>query len=150
MHLVSPMSGIVLALSDVPDKVFATELMGPGLALDPGQGDVVEVCAPVDGRIGVLFPHAFAIEAADGRTVLVHLGVDTVELTGDGFEVHVVTGQRVSAGELLITWSPARVLASGRSAFCPVVVLQADAGALTPLATVGRPVARGAPLFDWT
>ena len=63
--------------------------------------------------------------------------------------MHVAAGERVSAGDLLITWSPARVLASGRSTICPVIALQADPGVLTPLATVGEPVALGAPFFDW-
>ena len=149
MHLVSPMSGVVLDLSDVPDVVFSTEMVGPGLALDPGDGEVAEVCAPVGGLIGAVFPHAVAIEASDGRTILVHLGIDTVELAGEGFDVHVTSGQRVSAGDLLITWSPARVLASGRSAISPVVALQADPATLTPRAMIGQPVALGAPLFDW-
>lgn len=149
MHVVAPMSGVVLDLSDVPDAVFSAEMVGPGLALDPGDGEVAQVCAPVDGLVGALFPHAVAIEASDGRTVLVHLGIDTVELAGEGFDVHVTGGQRVSVGDLLITWSPARVLASGRSAICPVVALQADAGGLTPRAMIGQPVALGAPFFDW-
>ncbi len=149
MHVVSPMAGIVRDLSEVPDVVFSTEMVGPGLALDPGDGDVARLCAPMAGRIGALFPHAVTIEAADGRTILVHLGIDTVELAGAGFEVQVAGGQLVSAGDLLITWSPASVLASGRSAICPVVALQADPGVLTPLATVGEPVVLGAPFFDW-
>jgi len=149
VHVVSPMAGIVRDLSEVPDVVFSTEMVGPGLALDPGDGDVAGLCAPMAGRIGALFPHAVTIEAADGRTILVHLGIDTVELAGAGFEVHVAGGQLVSTGDLLITWSPASVLASGRSAVCPVVALQADPGVLTPLATVGEPVVLGAPFFDW-
>lgn len=149
MHVVSPMAGIVRDLSEVPDVVFSAEMVGPGLALDPGDSDVAVLCAPMDGRIGALFPHAVTIEAFDGRTILVHLGIDTVELAGAGFDVHVAGGQLVSAGDLLISWSPARVLASGRSAVCPVVALQADPGALTPRATIGEPVALGAPFFDW-
>ena len=105
----APFAGRVRPVSDVPDPVFADGLMGPGPALEPTPGATVEVCAPVDGRIVALKPHALVITppgAPEKVGVLVHLGIDTVTLRGEGFAVHVAPQDEVRAGDRLITWTP--------------------------------------------
>ncbi len=148
----APLSGTVVALADVPDPVFAQEFVGPGLAIEPRTDEtgVSTVVSPTAGVVGSLFPHAFAIEADEGRTVLVHLGIDTVRLGGEGFRLHVEAGDRVAAGATLITWEPARVASLGLSTVCPVVALQGDPGLLALLVTPGTQVAAGEPVLTWS
>ncbi len=143
----SPVAGRALALADVPDPVFAEALVGPGVAVDPdAAGDAV---APLDGTVVKLHPHAFVITHEAGLAVLVHLGIDTVQLHGEGFTLRVAEGDTVRAGQPIVSWDPVAVAAGGRSAVCPVVALDTPAEALVDLVAVG-PVAAGAPLFSWT
>ena len=123
----------------MPDPVFAEGMVGPGVAIEPQHVQTQTVLAPADGVIGALHPHAFALELSEGRTILVHLGIDTVGLAGQGFTLHVDGGQTVRAGDRLVTWSPVDVSAAGLPTICPVVALQADPEALHPAA---RPTAR--------
>lgn len=182
MTMVAPLSGRVVALADVPDAVFAQEIVGPGLAIEPlaagsdptrseattdgtarehddaadgsSEGQAAEapdgvVVAPVSGTVASLFPHAFAIETPDARTVLVHLGIDTVTLQGTGFDVLVAQGDEVVVGQHLLTWDPVAVAAGGLATVCPVVALQGDPAQITPLVTVGALVQRADPLLTW-
>lgn len=159
----APLAGRVVALAEVPDAVFAQEMVGPGVAVDPRHeglrvddpgdgsdaGTVCEVVAPVAGVVGSLFPHAFAIETPDGATVLVHLGIDTVRLEGAGFDLRVRAGGAVVAGQVLVVWRPAVVAARGLATVCPVVALQADPASVTLLAPLGSDVSAGQPLLSW-
>lgn len=149
MRLTSPVAGTVRALSSVPDRVFAEGMVGPGVAVEPVRTAVQHVLAPVDGVVAALHPHAFAIRVSDERSVLVHLGVNTVTLAGAGFEAHVVAGQQVRAGERVVTWSPVDVAAAGLATICPVVALQAAPDEVTLLLDPGETVAAGQPLLDW-
>ncbi|MGN8245835.1 PTS sugar transporter subunit IIA [Cellulomonas soli] len=149
MLLLSPVPGVVRAVADVPDPVFAQEIVGPGLAVEPNRIQTQDVLAPADGVVGALHPHAFALELGDGRTVLVHLGVDTVGLRGSGFTLHVEAGQAVRAGDRILTWSPVDVALAGLSTLCPVVALQADRALVHPLVEPGAVVAAGDALIDW-
>ena len=152
VRLVAPVSGEVVLLADVPDQVFAEEIVGPGLAIEPrsaaGGTDTV-VQAPVDGTIGSLYPHAFAIETDDDRTVLVHLGIDTVTLRGEGFTLHVASGDRVTVGQQLITWDPDAVAAAGMSTVCVVIALQGEPADVDRLCAPGQQVARGDVVARW-
>jgi PTS system N-acetylglucosamine-specific IIA component len=94
-----------------------------------------------------LHPHAFVVVADDGRGVLVHLGIDTVQLKGDGFELLIAEGARVAAGDAVVRWDAAAVEAGGRSPSCPVIALEAQADSLE-LRPVG-PVVAGEELFLW-
>ena len=143
----SPLSGRVVPLSDVPDLVFAEEMVGPGLAVepDPGPGTVV---APVDGRVVVLHAHAFVVQSASGRGVLVHLGIDTVQLHGEGFELLAAVGDEVTAGTPVVRWDPSAVEAAGRAAVCPVIALDAPSSAVERL--VGERAETGTELFRWS
>jgi glucose-specific phosphotransferase system IIA component len=148
-RVLAPVPGVVAALGDVPDPVFADQMVGPGLAVEPLRVQRQTVVAPADGVVGALHPHAFALELLDDRSVLVHLGIDTVGLAGLGFTLHVAVGDEVRAGDPVLSWSPVDVAAAGLATVCPVVALQADPAALTPLVAVGDTVEAGAPLFDW-
>ena len=149
MLLTSPVAGTVRALSAVPDRVFAEGMVGPGIAVEPVRTAVQHVLAPAGGVVMALHPHAFAIRMSDERSVLVHLGVDTVTLAGTGFEPHVVAGQEVRAGERIVTWSPLDVAAAGLATICPVVALQAAPDEVRPLLEPGETIAAGQPLLDW-
>lgn len=124
----APLAGTVVALENVPDPVFSARLVGPGLAIDPDRGDGVEVTvtAPVSGTVTKVHPHAFVINAVEGRAVLVHLGLDTVTLGGRGFSLHITEGAVVEVGDAVVTWNPTRIEAGGKSPIVPVIALGAD------------------------
>jgi glucose-specific phosphotransferase system IIA component len=149
LTVLAPVAGTVVAMADVPDPVFAGEIVGPGLAIDPSRDGVVVAVSPVAGTVAKLHPHAFVIQSDDGRGALVHLGLDTVQLGGEGFTLHAREGQHVEAGDDVISWDPAAVEAGGRSPVCPVVALQGTPGDVSPLAEVGSAVEAGDPLLVW-
>ena len=99
----APLPGRVLAVEDVPDPVFSAKIVGPGLALDPRTGGPGQVTAvsPIDGTVAKVHPHAFVVTSPRGRGVLVHLGLDTVSLAGEGFTVHTAEGATVSVLSLI-------------------------------------------------
>ena len=149
LTVLAPVAGTVRAMTDVPDPVFAGEIVGPGLAIDPSRDGVVDVVAPVDGTIVKLHPHAFVILAEGARGALVHLGLDTVELGGKGFTLHVAEGATVRAGDLVVSWNPAEIETGGRSPMCPVVALQGKPEDVVGLVAPGAVVRAGEPLFEW-
>ncbi|WP_020672657.1 PTS sugar transporter subunit IIA [Amycolatopsis nigrescens] len=143
----SPVAGRTVSLAEVPDPVFAEAMVGPGLAVQPAGGGQ-DAVAPVDGTVVTLHPHAFVIATADGRAVLVHLGIDTVKQKGEGFTLHVVKGESVRAGQPLVGWDPDAVTAAGYSAIVPVIALDAKPELLTAL-NLDADVTLGDPLFTW-
>lgn len=144
----SPVAGTTAALAQVPDPVFAGAMVGPGLAVWPETGPA-DAVAPVDGTIATLHPHAFVVAAEDGRAVLVHLGIDTVERRGDGFTVHVAPGESVRAGQPVIGWHPEAMREAGHSPVVPVIALDATERALT-VPAAGTTVGAGQELFVWS
>jgi len=118
----APVAGTVVALADVPDPVFAQQIVGSGLAIDPERGEST-VVAPADGRLLKLHPHAFVLLTGEGKGLLVHLGIDTVQLEGEGFELLVAEGDEVTARTPIVRWNPAEIEAGGRSPIVPVVVM---------------------------
>jgi len=149
LTVLAPVAGTVRAMAQVPDPVFAGEIVGPGLAIDPSRDGVVEAIAPVAGKILKLHPHAYVILAEGSRGALVHLGLDTVQLGGVGFTLHVTEGDTVAAGDVVVSWTPADVEAGGRSPMCPVVALEGKAESVTGLVEPGAVVRAGDPLFEW-
>jgi len=147
----APVPGTVVALEDVPDEVFATHMLGPGLAIMPDAVASLDALAPVAGSVGSLYPHAAVVLAAGrrDRPVLLHLGLDPVELKAEGSTVVSRLGALVAVGDPLVSWSPAGVSASGRSPVCPVLALGVSAEDVTIVAEPGSRVAVGDPLFDW-
>ncbi|MDR3201751.1 MAG: PTS glucose transporter subunit IIA [Bifidobacteriaceae bacterium] len=148
LTVAAPVAGTALRLDRVPDPVFSQLMMGPGIAIDP-RVECPDVLSPVDGVILSLHPHAFVVEAVDGRAILVHLGLDTIEMRGAGFTLHTQVGDVVAAGQRLMTWSPAAVQQAGYSPIVPVIALQAPAPGPTELVAAGQAVEAGAPLLDW-
>jgi PTS system N-acetylglucosamine-specific IIA component len=148
LSILSPVAGRVVAITEVPDPVFAEAMVGPGIAVVPSGGRA-DAVAPVDGTVVTLHPHAFVVATEDGRAVLVHLGIDTVKEKGEGFTLHVVKGEAVRAGQPVVGWDPEAVAAAGYSPIVPVVGLDAPAEVLADLEP-GREVAAGDPLFTWS
>ena len=120
--VLAPISGVTVPLAEVPDVTFATGLVGYGAAIDPVR-DVVDVIAPVGGRILQVWPHAFVVQTADKLGVLVHLGIDTVKLRGEGFTTHARKGDVVSPGQPVITYDVDAVERQGRNPIVVVVVM---------------------------
>lgn len=112
--------GAVLPITEVNDEVFAQKMMGDGYAVNPSTNTVV---SPVDGTIQSVFPtkHAIGIETASGIEVLVHLGIDTVELEGEGFEIFVEEGQEVIAGDKIAEMDLASIKKAGKDTTIMVV-----------------------------
>lgn len=120
--VLAPVEGRALALADVPDPVFSQGMVGYGAAIDPPH-QVVDAVAPVSGKVLKLLPHAYVIMTAENVGVLVHLGLDTVQLKGAGFTAHVSQGDIVTAGQLVITYDVPAIVAAGFSPIVPVVVM---------------------------
>jgi glucose-specific phosphotransferase system IIA component len=148
LTVAAPLTGVVYPLTEVPDSVFSQHMMGPGVALEP---DVTarRVFSPVDGVILSLHPHAFVIEAVDGRTILVHLGLDTIEMRGRGFTPHTQVGQIVKQCDLLLEWSPEAVIEAGYNPIVPVIALQAPEPGPRVIPPEGTVVEAGKPLLAW-
>ncbi|MER6576103.1 PTS glucose transporter subunit IIA [Nonomuraea sp. NPDC001023] len=145
--VLAPVEGAAVGLAAVPDPVFSAGMVGPGTAIDPLRGPGKAV-APIAGKIMKLHPHAYVIVGDDGRGVLVHLGIDTVQLKGKGFQLLAAEGDRVSAGQPVVAWDPSVVEAGGRSPVCPVVALDALPESVAGI--VQGAVHVGDELFTWT
>ena len=146
-EVLAPVAGLVRALADVPDPVFAAELVGAGVAVEPSGGPV-EAVSPVAGTLVKLHPHAFVVVTPEGTGLLVHLGIDTVRLGGAGFEPLVEEGASVDAGQPVTRWDPTEVAGRGLSPVVVVCVLDGPAGTVTSGRTGSR-VEVGEPLFEW-
>lgn len=133
--LVTPIVGEVVALADVNDPVFSSGAMGQGIAVKPSQGVVY---APADSEVSIAFPtgHAFGLKTADGAEVLIHVGIDTVTMNGDGFEAKVAQGDKVKAGDVLGTFDSNKIAAAGLDDTTMVIVTNtADYASVAPVAT---------------
>ncbi|MGL4914094.1 MAG: glucose-specific PTS transporter subunit IIBC [Romboutsia sp.] len=119
-EIISLVNGELMDISEVPDEVFSTKLMGDGFAIKSNDG---EIYAPVSGTVGVIFPtkHAIIIESEAGREVLIHLGIETVKLEGKGFDVFVKVGQKVKAGDKLVKMDLDYISKNATSTISPVV-----------------------------
>jgi sugar PTS system EIIA component len=145
----APVAGRAVRLEDVPDPVFSQGMVGYGAAVDPPRG-VVEAVAPVSGKLLKLMPHAYIVMTADNVGILVHLGLDTVALKGEGFTAHAAQGDDVTAGQVIITYDVPAIEAKGLNPIVPVVVMdERDSGNVLPsdAVTAGSDIASGADLF---
>lgn len=145
----SPIPGRTVELSEVPDKTFAAGTVGPGVAIEPA-GDIVEAVAPVSGKLMQLLPHAYAIMTDDRTAVLVHLGLDTVKLKGEGFTLHAAKGDRVVQGQPVITYDVAAVAETGYPTVVPVVIMDARGATVDPAEADPTTVTTMRPLFSVT
>ena len=143
-NVLAPCPGTVMAMADVPDPVFAEEMVGPGVAIAPADGPTT-VLSPIAGKVLKVHPHAFVV-LGDGVGVLVHLGINTVRLEGAGFEVLTTQGADVAAGDPMIRWDPSTISGPDISTVVPVVVMDAPRGSVTS-EVVGSDVVAGDLLF---
>lgn len=145
LALVSPLAGRAMPLADSPDPVFSAGLIGNGIAIDPSIG---ELRAPCAGTIAATHAsgHAVTVRASDGAEVLIHLGVDTVNLGGAGFVVHVAEGQKVATGDRLISFDIAAVKPKVTSMISMIVVANSDSHTVVSATTNGN-VGFGDPIM---
>lgn len=149
LAVAAPMSGTLLPLSEVPDAAFAAGKVGQGAAIDP-DGDTV--VAPADGKVMVTFPtgHAVGLKLDNGLQILVHIGVDTVNMDGKGFEFLVSKGDHVTAGTPLVRFDRDAIVAAGYSPITPVLVTNhRKFGSVDVVAKQG-PIAIGDELLEAT
>ncbi|WP_249869094.1 PTS sugar transporter subunit IIA [Oceanobacillus saliphilus] len=119
--LVAPVSGEVVALEEVPDPVFSEKMMGDGIAIKPTSGEIV---SPVNGKIVQLIPtkHAIGIHAENGAEILIHIGLETVSLDGEGFTAYVGEGDQVKKGDKLIHFEMDIVREKAKSTVTPIII----------------------------
>ena len=146
LAILAPLAGWSAPLSEIPDAVFAQAMLGEGAAIDPLSR---EMRAPCDGEVISIAAarHAVALRAATGAEVLVHVGVDTVGLAGEGFQVHVRNGDRVRAGDLLLSFDIDAVARRAPSLMTPVIVTNGERFRVSG-ARLNRAVKHGDVLFE--
>ncbi len=144
--LQSPLTGQARELSTAVDPVFAQGVMGQGVLIDPTEGELV---APVDGIVSVLFPtkHAIGLVSTDGVEILMHIGMDTVNLDGKGFEAHVTQGDHVKAGDKLISFDISAIKEAGYPVETPVIVTNQDTYLPTEMVSLPTDIERGRELM---
>lgn len=145
--IVTPLVGKVLNLSEVKDEAFAAGVIGKGLAVLP---EKEEIYAPISGRVTLIYPtkHAIGLESDNGLEILLHLGMDTVELEGKPFEVFVNEGAQVSVGQLIGKMDIKAIEKAGLSIVTPIVVTNlSDENSITAY-EIGRKVQRGEILYS--
>lgn len=149
VEIASPLSGQVKELSQATDPVFAQGVMGQGVLIEPIQG---ELLAPVDGIVSVLFPtkHAVGIVSDQGVEMLMHIGMDTVNLEGKGFTAHVSQGDRVKAGDKLISFDIDLIKDAGYVTETPVIITNQDQYQADALGSLPRQIAVGDALMTAT
>ncbi len=136
------LSGKAIAITEVPDQVFSQKVLGDGLAIEPTDNTLV---APADGEISVLMEgsnHACGMKLANGMEILMHIGLDTVDMNGDGFTAHIKEGDMVKAGDRLISFDPAKIKAAGHPATTMLVITEEAEGCKAVFHT-GKTVAAG-------
>lgn len=145
MEILAPCAGRVIAITEVADPVFSAQTVGPGVGIEPGGGRQ-SVVAPADGQLLKVSPHAFILLVGAETGILVHIGIDTVRLAGEGFEVLARQGDAVTAGTPIVAWDPDQITDPGMARTVIVVVMDAAPGDVTDTAA-GRDVSAGDPIF---
>ncbi|KAB2333567.1 PTS sugar transporter subunit IIA [Bacillus mesophilum] len=125
VDIFAPLSGAAVSLETVPDPVFAEKMMGDGIAIEPTEGVVV---SPVKGEVLQVFPtkHAIGLKAENGAEILIHIGLETVSMNGEGFEAHVSEGSKVEVGDQLVTFDMNLVKEKAKSTITPVIITNSD------------------------
>lgn len=141
----APVSGDAIQLSESADPVFASEAMGKGIAINPS-GEVAY--APVSGTVSAAMAHAVGMVADDGAEVLVHVGIDTVEMNGNGLTCLVAQGDHVEAGQPIVSFSKSKIAAAGKSDTVFTVITNSDDYTVEPVAN--GPVTAGSVVVKLT
>lgn len=121
----SPCNGKVVPITEVPDSTFADKILGDGFAVIPSEG---KVYAPADGEVSMVFDtlHAVTMTSTQGTEILIHIGLDTVTLKGEPFPPHVVAGDKVKQGDLLMEVDLDKIQAAGLNTITPVLICNTD------------------------
>jgi PTS system glucose-specific IIA component len=121
LQLTAPMKGQVIDITEVPDAVFSQKFVGDGVAIHPTEG---KVYSPVDGEIMLMAEtgHAIGIKTKEGFEILIHVGLDTVNMGGEGFENQISEGDKVKTGQLLLTFDLELVKTKAKSTVSPIVI----------------------------
>jgi sugar PTS system EIIA component len=131
LQVLAPCGGRLVAMTDVPDPVFAAEMVGPGIAIDPEPHEAT-VVSPIAGKVVKMLPHAFVVLGDEGVGVLVHLGINTVRLEGKGFEVLASQRATVGAGDPMVRWDPTTITDEDMSTMVIVVAMDRPKGSVPP------------------
>lgn len=123
--IIAPLTGKVIPLEQVPDQVFSQKMMGDGLAIEPLNKDVL---SPIEGEVVDVFKtrHAISLRAENGAEILIHMGLETVQLDGKGFDIMIENGQKVKKGDILATYDINTIAEEGYKTVTPIVLLNAD------------------------
>lgn len=121
----APMAGRLVSIKEVSDPTFGEEILGKGAAIIPSGN---QVYAPIDGKVATVFPtgHAVAVTGHDGTEILIHVGLDTVNLNGEHYTIHVEAEQEVKKGDLLLEADLEQIKAAGYDIITPVVICNSD------------------------
>lgn len=124
-EIYSPLRGELIPLTNVPDPVFSKKMMGDGFAVIPSEG---KVSSPVTGEIIQIFPtkHAIGIKSKEGLEILIHVGLETVELKGEGFEVFVKEGQYIKQGEPILDFDISFLKSNNKDVVTPVIITNSE------------------------
>lgn len=122
MKVYSPMQGRLVSLDKVPDPVFAQKMVGDGIAIIPNASKIL---APVSGKVTSIFPtkHAIGIESEDGLEILIHIGIDTVNLKGEHFIAHVEQGDAITIGDVLLEVDFEAIKEAGYPIITPIIII---------------------------
>ena len=139
-QLYAPTAGEAIPLEEIKDPAFSQGILGQGVGIKPAEGKIL---APCDGTVAQMFDtgHAVSMETSFGAEILIHVGLDTVELKGQGFKVHAKAGDKVKKGQLLIEFDIPAITAAGYDVTTPVVVCNSDE--FTNVKTHTGPVTNG-------
>lgn len=123
--MISPIKGKIIDISEVPDAVFSEKMLGDGVAIYPIEGIVI---SPIAGKVIHVMDtkHAIGLKSANGVEILIHVGIDTVDMKGEGFEVLVSEGDRVKVGDILLTFDLDKVKEKAKSTVTPIVITNMD------------------------
>lgn len=142
-------NGKSVAMEDVPDEVFATKMMGEGIAIQPSEGNIY---APCQGKVTMVMDntkHAVGIENEDGMEILIHVGLDTVNLSGEGFETFVQVGDVVKPGDLLIQYDKQKFEIDGINDITMLVVVDAKGKTLTKYHVNEQVQIKDSPIIEY-
>lgn len=125
IEIYAPLTGEYVKIEDIPDPVFAQKMMGEGFGINPTEGEVV---SPIEGKVDNVFPtkHAIGLKADNGLEILVHIGLDTVQLDGEGFEILVSSGDTVQVGDPLLKFDLEYIRNNAKDVISPIIITNSD------------------------
>lgn len=125
VHIIAPLNGKIVDITHVPDPVFSQKMMGDGVAIEPIDGLVV---SPIEGEVVSIFPtkHAIGLKTKSGLELLIHIGLETVNLNGEGFETFVTVGDKIKPGDKLISFNLHIIKEKAASTITPIIITNTD------------------------